>query len=49
MSKKSYQLKGAQRPTTNIIDEGVADENNSCESIGHVDASVQIMFKNLRN
>jgi hypothetical protein len=38
MSEESYQSEGAQRPTANINDEVVADENNSCDSSGNADA-----------
>jgi hypothetical protein len=38
MSEESYQSEGAQRPTSNVIDEGVADENSRCDSIGNAAA-----------
>ena len=38
ISEESYQSEGAQRPTSNIIDEGVADENSRCNSIGNAAA-----------
>jgi hypothetical protein len=39
MSDESYQSEGGQRPTSNIIDEGVADENSRCDSIGNAAAN----------
>ena len=38
MSKESYQSEVTQRPTINIMDEKVADDNSSCDSIDIADA-----------